>query len=231
METTDQQTETAVDETTAQTIETVTKAFSTDIKIGDEERSVTAKISTSAIDRDGEVLLPQGANFKEFEKNPVVFFGHEHNTLPIGKCVAIKRDDKAIYAKTVFAARPDGYPVDKEWLPDTVFSLYKQGVLNGFSVGFVPIETRPATKADEKNYGEGVKRIYSKWKVLEYSAVPIPANQEAVATAVSKGFLSVNHAREWFGVEDVKVKCSFKLPPSEAEVAKSKQRGKVYYIV
>ena len=231
METTDQQTETAVEETPAQTIETVTKAFSTDIKIGDEERSVTAKISTSAIDRDGEVLLPQGANFKEFEKNPVVFFGHEHNTLPIGKCTAIKRDDKAIYAKTVFAARPDGYPAEKEWLPDTIFSLYKQGVLNGFSVGFVPIETRQATKADEKNYGEGVKRIFSKWKVLEYSAVPIPANQEAVATAVSKGLLSVNDAKKLFGVEGVRVKCSFSAPPSEVDVAKAKQRGKVYYFI
>lgn len=208
--------------------EHVVKAFSTDIKVGDKDRSVTAKISTVSVDRDGDVLLPQGANFKEFEKNPVVFLGHDYFTLPIGKCTAIKRDDNAIYAKTVFAERPDDYPADKEWVPDTLLSLYKQGVMNGFSVGFVPVEQRPASDADVKKFGAGAKRVFSKWKVLEYSAVALPANQDAVATAVSKGLITTSTAKKLFGVENVKLKIAFSVKPSEASVKAAKDRGQVY---
>lgn len=172
------------------TIETaVVKAMSADISVNDGERSVTAKISTIAVDRDGEVLMPSGLNSKEFEKNPVVFFGHNYYTLPVGKCVAIKRTDDAIIAKTVFADRPENHPADQEWLPDTLLSLYKQGVLKGFSVGFSPIESRPASDKDVEKFGAGVRRIFSKWKLLEYSVAPLPANQEAVATAVAKGWI------------------------------------------
>lgn len=172
------------------TVETsVIKAMSADISVNDGERSVTAKISTIAVDRDGEVLMPSGLNSKEFEKNPVVFFGHNYYTLPVGKCIAIKRTDDAIIAKTVFAERPENHPADQEWLPDTLLSLYKQGVLKGFSVGFSPVESRPASDKDVEKFGAGVRRIYSKWKLLEYSVAPLPANQEAVATAVAKGWI------------------------------------------
>lgn len=172
------------------TVETsIVKAMSADISVNDGERSVTAKISTIAVDRDGEVLMPSGLNTKDFEKNPVVFFGHNYYTLPVGKCVAIKRTDDAIIAKTVFAERPDNHPIDQEWLPDTLLSLYKQGVLKGFSVGFSPVESRPASDKDVEKFGAGVRRIYNKWRLLEYSVAPLPANQEAVATAVAKGWI------------------------------------------
>lgn len=165
------------------------KAMSADIAINDGERSVVAKISTIAVDRDGEVLIPSGLYAKEFEQNPVVFLGHDYYTLPVGKCVAIKRTEDAVIAKTVFAERPENHPVDQEWIPDTLFSLYKQGVLKGFSVGFTPIESRPATDRDIQKFGANVRRVYSKWKLLEYSVAALPANQEAVATAVAKGWI------------------------------------------
>lgn len=172
------------------TVETsIVKAMSADISVNDGERSVTAKISTIAVDRDGEVLMPSGLNSKDFEKNPVVFFGHNYYTLPVGKCTAIKRTDDAIIAKTVFAERPENHPADQEWLPDTLLSLYKQGVLKGFSVGFSPVESRPASDKDVEKFGVGVRRVFTKWRLLEYSVAPLPANQEAVATAVAKGWI------------------------------------------
>lgn len=184
-----------------ETPEMIHKAFSADVSVGEGDRSVTAKISTAAVDRDGEVLVPMGCNTKDFEKNPVVFLNHNYFDLPVGKCVAIKRTDEAIVAKTVFAERPADYPADKEWVPDTLLSLFKQGVVKGFSVGFTPIEVRPATEKDAAKYGKGVNRVFGKWNMLEYSVAPLPANQEAVATAVSKGMLSKESAKGLFNLE------------------------------
>jgi phage head maturation protease len=33
------------------------------------------------------------------------------------------------------------------------------------------------------------KRTYKKWELLEYSAVPVPANPDALSLAVQRGFL------------------------------------------
>lgn len=167
----------------------IVKAFPTDLKVSEGERSVVARISTSAVDRDGEVLEPKGLFSKNYEKNPIVLFNHNSMALPIGKCVSLVRGEKDITAKTVFAERPKDYPPDAEWLPDTVLSLFQQGMLNSFSVGFNPIDMpRSASPKDVEKFGEGVRRVFGKWELLEYSVVTIPANQEAVAVAVSKGF-------------------------------------------
>lgn len=173
----------------------LTKAFPADLKVEEGERAVTAKISTVSVDRDGEVLTPQGCVSKNFERNPVVLFNHNSYALPVGKCVSLVRDEKGITAKTVFAARPENY--EGEWLPDTLLSLFQQGILKAFSVGFNPVDMPHApTQKEIEKYGDGVRRIFGKWELLEYSVVTIPANQDAVATAVSK---SADAMREFVG--------------------------------
>lgn len=177
-----------------------TKAFSSDISVVDGERAVSAVISTTAVDRDGEALIPQGCNWKDFQLNPVSFLSHNYadwfgvdvtvDKLPIGQCTALTRDKDSISFKMTFAERPATYPAGKEWIPDTLFSLYQQRVMRAFSVGFVPIETRAATDKDLLTYGAECRRVISKWKLLEVSCVALPANQEAVALAVSKGLIT-----------------------------------------
>lgn len=179
-----------------------TKAFSADVTVRDGEREVSAYISTAAVDRDGEVLVPQGMNSKDFEKNPVVFLGHTYYTLPVGQVVSLKRDDKGIMAKVKFATRPESHPYDQEWMPDTLLALFQQKVLRGFSVGFLPKESRPATDRDVEVYGAGCRRVISKWTLLELSVAPLPCNQEAVALAVSKGMCSAAAAKGVWGVDE-----------------------------
>lgn len=183
------------------------KAFSSDISVIEGERAVSAVISTTAVDRDCEVLLASGANWKDFGANPVCFWDHAYcqydaeiaEKLPIGQCVAIKRDADSISFKMTFAERPATHPADEEWLPDTLLSLYQQGVMRAFSVGFIPIEIRNATDKDLITFGADCRRVISKWKLLEVSAVALPANQEAVAMAVSKGLITRDGAKSMFG--------------------------------
>ena len=60
------------------------------------------------------------------------------------------------------------------------------GINPGVSIGFIPIESRNATKGDRAKYGDGVQTVHSKWKLLELSIAPVQANQEAVVVAVGK---------------------------------------------
>jgi len=166
----------------------ITKRFPIDLTVSEGERAVVAKINTAVMDRDGEVVLPLGCDATEYEANPVVFFMHDHWSLPVGKCVSLKRETDSLSAKMVFAARPENHPAEKEWLPDTLLALYQQGVMSAFSIGFSVIESRQPSKKDLETYGGECRRVISKWKLLEFSPVTIPANQEAVALAVSKAF-------------------------------------------
>jgi ribosomal protein L11 len=50
-----------------------------------------------------------------------------------------------------------------------------------------------------------VRRVYSKWKLLEVSVVSVPANQDALITAVQKGYVT-RTAAERFGRVDVPAK-------------------------
>jgi hypothetical protein len=137
----------------------ITKAFSSEVTANEGERAVTVWMSTTAVDRDGEVLIPQGCNSKNFERNPVVMWDHVYlGRLPVGQCVAIKREEHGLKGKIVFAERPESHPVTEEWLPDTLLSLYRQKVMRAVSVGLVPIESRPATDRDVKQYGDGCRR-------------------------------------------------------------------------
>lgn len=158
-------------------------------------RTVTGLISTTALDRDGDVLLPSGLDAREFKKNPVVLFGHDSGRLPIGKATKLSTTTSAVSASVEFASRPAEHPDAAEWVPDTIHALFKQGILNAFSVGFTVPENgmREAGDLDRKRFGKGVRRVISKWKLLEFSVVPIPSNQDALATAVSKGL----HLDDW----------------------------------
>jgi HK97 family phage prohead protease len=168
----------------------INKQLDTRMRIDeDDERSVLAMISTTAVDSDGDVLLPSGVDLQDFNKNPVVLFGHDQRQIPVGKASRIQKKAQGILAKVQFAERPPSLPDVQEWPPDTLFDLFKQGILRAFSVGFtVPRGgSRKATRKDADRFGEMVERVITKWRLKEFSVVPVPANQDALAVAVSKG--------------------------------------------
>lgn len=165
---------------------TNTKAFSADMTCPPGERCFVAKMTSDAVDRDNEVLLPEGMDATDFEANPVVFYGHDYDKPPIGKVVSLRREKNHWLAKVQIAERPEDH--EGEWFPDTVFSLIKQRVIRGVSVGFqASASPRVPTKADREKFGESVAAVIPRWKLLELSVAPLPANQTALIEAVSKG--------------------------------------------
>lgn len=118
--------------------------------------------STSVIDRQGDVVEVEGWDLKDFKKNPVLQWAHDHSVLPVGKAEKIWVEGKGKSAKLMFK------PVFQE-VTDfgrAVKQLFEQGFLSAFSVGFQPID------ADGNRF--------TKQKLLEISVVNVPANPEAL---------------------------------------------------
>lgn len=154
------------------------KVFNSVIKgIDDKEMTLTALISTNAIDRMDEVLDPKGVDLKHYRNNPVVLWAHDYEKPPIGKALWVKRGPEGVLSKVKFA--------NTEFAQE-IFSLYKEGFLNAFSVGFIPKEW---DEGGEKQAGRQPRRTFTKWEMIEYSAVPVPANPEALQLAMKKGIL------------------------------------------
>ena len=140
--------------------------------IDEEKGIVNAVISAKTVDRDGEVVLP-----KSFEKdmeyylnNPVVLFAHNYKDPPIAQMTDYKITDETFTAQDQFAVKE--YPFAK-----TIFNLYAGGYMRAFSVGFQRLETSDAE--DDMLPGQRGS-TYTRSELLEHSAVPIPANRQAL---------------------------------------------------
>jgi len=147
------------------------------IDIDEDERTAKVVISTDTVDREHEVLIPRGAEFEHYLKNPVVLWAHNYQQPPIGRALWVQKSLHKIEAKMQFA------PTEKA---EEVYQLFKGGYLNAFSVGFQPIDHHQPTPDEIKKKPEwaNANRIYDKWSLWEFSAVPVPANPEALAVAI-----------------------------------------------
>src|SRR5262245_8141083 len=162
------------------------------LKVDPDNMMVRAVISTNTPDRAGDMMIPAGLrNADEFLRNPVVLWAHQRSLPPIGTCERLTIEPERIIAETKFAASS---PFARD-----VFTLYAEGVLRGWSVGFVPAKVVPIATGRGKSTG-GV--CYPEWDLLEYSAVPVPENPEALTLAVKKGLVKDADLRGWL-VRDV----------------------------
>lgn len=198
----------------------------------------TARITTDALDRQDEVVVPEGGQFGEFLSSGAIFWNHDYNQ-PVGypdKDKRIIRGANFVEAGGVFMQRPAGYQGDffPDFVREFVTQGIKAGIFPGVSIGFVPIESRRPSKQDVTKYGSQVQLVHSKWKLLEFSIAPVQANQEAVVIAIGKGLLRRETAKAiGFAVPDTAasvpslppvasprkvIKCSMVIPELPKEV-------------
>jgi HK97 family phage prohead protease len=153
-----------------------------ELTLDEGSRTVLAIINTDRVDRDNEVVLPSGLVRMNYAGNPVVMWGHDYSSLPIGTTQWVKQDGKSLLAK---------YRVsDKTQFARDVWGLLQDGVLRAHSIGFIPIDQSPPTQQEMIDRPElkDCRNIVRKWELLEFSLVAIPCNADALAVAVSKGY-------------------------------------------
>ena len=158
---------------------------------GDPEKlrhTVLGTVSTNDVDRDNEVIQPKGIDIKMFNKNKVMLWAHDGNQPPIGGWLWAKPERGQMKAFGKFADRPEFHPEQAEWFPDTIYSLFEQKMLRGFSIGFIPLDFRPPSPKEIEEYPlyATAKRVYTKTHLIEISACPVPCNPYCLAEAVSK---------------------------------------------
>ena len=136
--------------------------------VDDDKFTIEGVFSTPKEDLHGDIV-EQNFDIKDYKKNPVILNSHDHfdATSVVGKATQIAVKDGKLQGKIKFAVEEN--PVAK-----VIFDLYKGGFLNAFSVGFMALEF-------DKDY----KILKS--KLLEISAVSVPANPQALAKIAEKG--------------------------------------------
>ena len=164
----------------------------------------SAYASTRSLDRDGEVILPESINnVVEFMKNPVLLQMHDYRKPPAGKIVNIDIDSKGVPFDGEFAPTDDGRMFK---------TLYEEGFMNAFSIGFIPktwtdIDQDNEEKVYRLNTPNGVvefnvddykkngrvHRVYTDVELLEVSVVAVPSNPAVswLFDAAMSGFMSL----------------------------------------
>ena len=142
-------------------------------------RRVLFTISKEVVDRDGDILRASGCDLTNYLKNKVFLGFHNSRDFPLGKTediwIEADRVKAIVYFPTVEELSSDpNNASEKAKLVDFTYHCYKTGMLNAVSVGFIPIEWIET----ENGYD------ILKWELLEFSAVAVPANQDAIAEAV-----------------------------------------------
>lgn len=130
-------------------------------------------ITTNNVDRYGDIVEPSGMDATTFMQNPVFLFNHisSADLMPIGKCLSLTPTDTGVIGETLIH--------DKTELSRDALALVQNGFLSAVSIGFMPTEWESLPQ-EKQSWCE--PRRYTKWSLLEYSLVNIPANPYALIT-------------------------------------------------
>ncbi len=167
------------DATGAMSDEDITKTVD---EMSDGEIAFPFVLSTASVDRQGDVINQEGWQLANYQKNPVVLWAHDYEQLPIARA-------SAVYVSGGKLKAVDRFSNDHE-LARTCAKLYQKGFLSAVSVGF-----RPVKWAWNDDRG-GMAADFESAELLEHSAVPVPAHQDALIEARSLG-IEIGPVVEW----------------------------------
>lgn len=172
-----------------------TKAFVEKVNSDEEGVLEAAVASTPIVDRQGEVIEVDGWETDKFLANPVMLWAHNLGEMrpPIGKVTKVWRYGQKLMFGAKFDLQDD--------FAAAIFRKFKDGFLNAFSVGFMPLER------------DGNRFVKS--ELLEISAVPVPANPDAVVQLRAAGIVPVEDWSKFALTEDAESKTviPFKATP------------------
>lgn len=137
-------------------------------------------ITSGDIDRQGEIVDPNGWDFVEYMRNPVILDSHRYGSIAdiVGRAVSEPRREGDRWTVDIeFADTPMGELAER---------LVAQGMLKAVSVGFRSLQRRP-----EKGITRHVKQ-----ELLEVSLVAVPANPAALRIRAAVGYQDLELAGE-----------------------------------
>jgi HK97 family phage prohead protease len=149
-------------------MKTICKLLDTEVEASDELREVTVICSTESVDRIGDVVVQNGIDLRNFQKNPVVLWGHDSDR-PVARATSIGVINGKLQATVQFPS--PGEDPDADW----VYGKVKNRLVNAVSIGFLPREWEPV---DPKEPWDGYR--FTESELCEFSFVSVPMNAEAL---------------------------------------------------
>ena len=137
-------------------------------EVQEATRTVPVVMSTGSIDSHGEIV-EQIWRLERFLSNPVFLWAHNSREMPLGTVEDVKKEGDNLVGVVRFAG------ADVNPMAEQVFQAYRQKVMRGVSVGFLPHEIR-MERRDDKDVV-----VLSDNELFELSAAPLPANAEALS--------------------------------------------------
>lgn len=135
-------------------------------KAATDSGSFEVVISTADMDRQGESIDQNGWDLSHYKTNPVVLWGHDYWSLPIGIADEIETRGGNLVAKGRFA------PEEANPFAQQVRRLYDLKIVRATSVGFIAREMQGS--------------VIVKAELLEFSFVPVPANPFALSLSKAR---------------------------------------------
>ena len=138
----------------------------------DDKRTVKGYASVfSNVDSDMDVIFKGSFNKTIKERGPegkdrVKLVAQHDMSRPVAVIEVLKEDAHGLYMEAKFGTHRDG---------EDYYRMAKEGIINEFSVGFVPVQKAANTKG-----GYDITEI----KLYEVSMVTVAANDEAIVTGV-----------------------------------------------
>ena len=125
-------------------------------------------MTSDALDRDGEVVDPDGMLADSFMRNPVFLYGHDSYAPPMGRIVSLTRTGAGWEAEVEWADAINPFAA-------MIKAYYDAGFMRAVSIRFIPKEWETGNPDED-----GYTYKFTKWELLELSAVTIPSNPEAL---------------------------------------------------
>lgn len=131
-------------------------------------------ISTITPDREGDRVVPEGGDFSDFMKNPILLWAHGgregYASIPIGVVTGL-HVQPGVGVKASFRF------LENDPFASRIANAYQQNVIRASSIGFKPIQATPN--------GQGLD--HEKWSLLELSLCSVPMNPDCVRALKSVG--------------------------------------------
>ena len=136
--------------------------------------AMTFVISSEEVDRHGDVVSAAGWQLAAYRQNPVFLWAHDYTRPVIGRAAAVWPEPGLLLARMEFA--PTDFAAE-------VAALYRNGYQQGVSVGFKPLHY---AERRQESTGAFLGIRFLEQELLEVSAVPVPANRQALRRAMEQ---------------------------------------------
>ncbi len=159
----------------------------------DDQRIVRARITTPDLDRDGDILEPEGCRKRlaNYLRNPIVCWNHDRDDIPLGTDLGNwEITPGGIVARCQFSKSPR----NKRALD--VYDAVKEGTVRAVSVSFIPHQ-------HEHIRGQAGRYRITDWEPLEWSFAPIPSNPFTGVLPPSKGMQYRGAILKSLGIKNV----------------------------